>query len=383
MVAMRLKLGFVLWNGQIGGAERHTVALANSIERLGLADTHVIFVGRSQPVLDAMARDGYRVEASELGLGRGRTLAVQPRRAVDLLQRLGVDALFVPVVGFGSAGLRMAGFTGALIGVEHGDMMNVDGVSWIRRRVHAATLPVLAPSFDGFVAVSDVMARRARDVLGAQVFMATVPNGVDTARYVPRERGGDRPVLRIGVAARLVRGKGVREAILAMSPRIAGRAVSLRVAGDGPMRGELERLARERGVQESVEFLGTVEDMPAFWQSCDLAMHVTNGFTESFCLAVAEAQASGIPVIASRSGALPSIVADGETGAIVEPGDIRAARLAITEYAANEQLRTCHGASARARALRLFSLERAAHGYVEVACDVLARRFGHTLATQC
>ena len=148
----------------------------------------------------------------------------------------------------------------------------------------------------------------------------------------------------------------------------------LRVAGDGPMRSELEDLARSRGVLAGVEFMGMVSDMPAFWRGCDIAVHAANGWQESFCLAVAEAQACGLPAVVSRAGALPSVVADGQTGIVVEPGDIDGLRRAIALYAGDEQLRVAVGAAARSRACRMFSLDRAARDYVGVACDLLDHR---------
>ena len=169
-------------------------------------------------------------------------------------------------------------------------------------------------------------------------------------------------------------GKGVREAILALHPCVGARAIRLRIAGDGPMRPELEELARSRGVLAAIEFMGMVSDMPSFWRGCDLAVHAANGWQESFCLAVAEAQASGLPAVVSRSGALPSVVVDGQTGIIVEPGDIDGLRQAIALYAGDEHKRARDGAAARAHACRLFGLDRAARNYVAVACDVLVRR---------
>lgn len=371
-----LRIGFMLWNGRVGGAERHTVGLASTIARLGMADAHVVFVDSAQPVLGAMAAEGYSVPVSELCLGRGRNLLLHSRQVGLHLRRLCADVIFAPVGGFAPLALRESGFAGVLVGVEHGAMMNRRIIPLRRRWLQSGSMLLTASSYDGYVAVSDVMAEHVRRGLGSEVLVATIPNGIDIAKYAPDGLSADADTLRIGVASRLVWGKGVREAILAVRPRIGGRVVKLRVAGDGPLRSELQQLACRRGIAANVEFLGMVRDMPTFWRGCDVAVHATNGVNESFCLAVVEAQASGLPAVVSRAGALPSVVVDGQTGTVVEPGDVDGLWQAICRYASDESLRVSHGVAAREHACRLFSLERVASEYVTVACDLVERRCG-------
>jgi len=369
-----LTIAFILWSGAVGGAERHTVALASAIEQAELAHSHVVFVDRGQPVLSELEAEGYPVGATEMALGRGRRILRHPRRVAEALEDTAADVVFGPVAGFAALALRMGGYAGTLIGVEHGAMLNRGGLQPVKRVVHDCSLAVAEPLFDGFVAVSDVMADEVRRTLGPHVPVYTVPNGVDTTRYTPTAQGRARGVLRIGVAARLVPGKGVREAILAMKPEDAGR-IELCVAGDGPQRAELERLARDRGVAACVRFLGQVGDMAGFWQSCDVGVHAANGLRESFCLSVVEAQACGLPVIVSDTGALRSVIEDGVTGLVVQPGDVPGLRQAVLGYADDDGLRKRHGTAARERVSREFSLDRVARDYAYVACEVVDGRY--------
>lgn len=368
-----LAIAFVLWSGAVGGAQRHTVALASTIEQAGLARAHVAFVDRGQPVLGRLASEGYPVAATELALGRGRHVLLHPRLLAKALDHVGADVVFGPVAGLTALAVRAGGYAGTLIGVEHGAMLNRDALPPVKRLVHTGSLVAVRPLFDAFVAVSDMMAEEVHRTLGTRVAVYTVPNGVDTTRFTPRAQRRHRDIFRLGVAARLVAGKGVREAILAMKPEDAGE-IELCIAGDGPQRAELERLARDRDLAACVRFLGEVADMRAFWQSCDVAVHAANGLRESFCLSVAEAQACGLPAIVSNAGALPSVVTHGVTGIVVRPGDIPELRAALTRYAADRTLRKRHGAAARERACREFSLHRVAGDYVAVACEVASRR---------
>src|SRR5262249_12702678 len=93
---------------------------------------------------------------------------------------------------------------------------------------------------------------------------------------------------------------------------------------------------------------------------------------EAFGLTIAEAMAAGCPMIGSRVGAIPELVADGETGFLVAPGDSQAIATALERLADDTQLRQRLGAEARARAEREFDLDRAAREHLEW-CVLTAR----------
>ena len=78
---------------------------------------------------------------------------------------------------------------------------------------------------------------------------------------------------------------------------------------------------------------------------------------EPFGIPVIEAMAAGLPVVATRGGALPEIVVDGETGFLVERGDVQGLRAAITRLLLNPSLRAKMGAAGRQRVKKLFTWE--------------------------
>lgn len=92
------------------------------------------------------------------------------------------------------------------------------------------------------------------------------------------------------------------------------------MVGDGPDRDAAEDEARQRGVEDSVSFLGKIDNIAPLLAGADLFLLPSQ--TESFGLAALEALASGVPVVGTRAGGLPEVVRDGETGALREVGDV-------------------------------------------------------------
>jgi glycosyltransferase involved in cell wall biosynthesis len=116
------------------------------------------------------------------------------------------------------------------------------------------------------------------------------------------------------------------------------------LAGDGPERKRLERMADEYGVQDRVTFLGTTGNAEVLGWLRRADAFVYNTQWESFSFQVLEALASGIPVITTRVGSLPELVEDGVEGVLCEPDDLQAFIQAVesitTERAQWENRRT-------------------------------------------
>jgi glycosyltransferase involved in cell wall biosynthesis len=99
------------------------------------------------------------------------------------------------------------------------------------------------------------------------------------------------------------------------------------LVGDGPARGEIERLMAPFG--ERVRFAGTVPhaDLPALYAASDL--YLWPAINEAYGMAFLEAQASGLPVVAGRTGGVPAVVAEGVTGLLTPIGDATAFAAAV------------------------------------------------------
>lgn len=156
--------------------------------------------------------------------------------------------------------------------------------------------------------------------------------GVDLSVFSVGEHQAPRKPLVVGYSGRLEKYKGVDVLIKAVAE---ATDTVLLVAGDGPEAEALRALVTALGIAGRVTFLGHLgSDLPAFYRGLDVLVVPslpTKGWLEQFGRVVIEAMASGVPVIASQSGALPDVV--GSAGLLVEPGSPEAISLALSSVA--------------------------------------------------
>jgi glycosyltransferase involved in cell wall biosynthesis len=140
------------------------------------------------------------------------------------------------------------------------------------------------------------------------------------------------------VLSRLSVEKGLDELVRAWHPDLG----VLRLVGDGPLRPEIERLAEGHGVR--VEPPAAPAEVPSLIAGAR-ALLLPSACYEGQPRVALEAYSAGVPVVASRLGALPELVHDGETGLTVARGDLSGWRAAVTSLATDEtSLRLGRGA---------------------------------------
>lgn len=177
-------------------------------------------------------------------------------------------------------------------------------------------------------------------VLGAPATKLTlIPNGIDPVPipFHPRPAPpGGRTLLSIG---RLVPFKGLEHLLAALAqPALRGTDLRLQIVGDGPLRERLRTQATELGLVDRVHFLGarTRDEVQALLATADLyvapAVIDAEGNTETQGVALLEAMASGLPVIASAVGGIPETLGEA-AAALVPPGDPAALAQAIARWA--------------------------------------------------
>lgn len=222
---------------------------------------------------------------------------------------------------------------------------------------------VVAPSRAGALAVAPSLAHSGR--------LHVVPNGVSDAFFTARG-SGLRAALRIpdqtplaGIVGRLDPHKGHEVLLRAFAGPAVPPDAHLAVVGAEALAGSLPRvrgfedrlraLAAELGLAGRVHFLGHRDDVAGVLTQLD-AVAVPSTAPESAPRAIAEAQAAGRAVVASRIGGVPELVEHGTTGLLVPPGDPAALAAALGSVLRDGALRGRLGAAANAHARERYAL---------------------------
>jgi glycosyltransferase involved in cell wall biosynthesis len=179
-----------------------------------------------------------------------------------------------------------------------------------------------------------------------------VPLGIDAERFSAASPAlpAHRPI--VGTVGRLAPQKG--QATFVEAAKLIPEAQFVLV-GDGELRKTLEALA-----SENVHFTGSRDDVPELLAS--FAVYAQPSVYEGLCLAVVEAQAAGVPVVATPVGGMRDTVVDGETGLVVPVGDAQALASAIRRLLEDRALADRLAAKARDRVGRSYTERRMIDG---------------------
>ncbi|WP_186175919.1 glycosyltransferase [Vibrio jasicida] len=245
------------------------------------------------------------------------------------LKQLHADVVHTHHIGpllYGGIAARLHGVK-ALIHTEH-DAWHLNNRK--AARLQTTLLKLLRPQV---VADADFVAEQIINNLGYER-VKTIHNGIDCEKF--KDGNGllakqtfslptDKFI--IGTAGRLEAVKGQEILIKAFSQLPENTHLAL--AGCGSQRDLLEAQVRTLGLEERVTFLGLVNDMPSFYQSLDV--FCLPSLQEGFPLSTLEAQACGVPCVASNVGAVKETLCP-HTSALVEPNRVPMLTEALTNY---------------------------------------------------
>ena len=210
--------------------------------------------------------------------------------------------------------------------------------------------------------------RRAAEAL---MTLVGLPSGSMRVIYTGVERSEAEPAPRppgdlvVGCLGRFVPEKGL-DVLLRALPRLDG--VTAVLVGDGPERASLETLAEELGVADRVLFPGWL-DRPAS-QLGALDVLVSPSHSEALPLAVIEGMLAGLPVVATNVGSVSEAVVEGETGLLVDPGDVAGLAAAIRRLRDDPELRAGLGSRGRELAASRFTPEAMARAFESLYREV-------------
>lgn len=226
--------------------------------------------------------------------------------------------------------------------------------------------------FDALIAVSEAV----RGSLIKNYFLNpqkvfTVYNGVDAQLFEPPKPHtlSPKPQKAILYLGRLDKDKGLTTLLEAVSnfqfsifidsKNRRLRTFQLLIVGDGPEFDHLNNQSKELGLTDVVEFVGQVpyEETPKYYQSTDVFVLPSEAL-EGLPMSVVEAMAAGLPVVASKVGGIPEAITDGETGLLVEPGNVQELSDALLRLLTDDESRSKMGQRAQEVAREKFSQEK-------------------------
>jgi len=351
---------FVNTDLRVGGQERVLVEVLRGLDR-----------ARVRPVVACLKEEGAlapQVRALDVPL-HARLLAgkwdvrVLPR-LVALVRRERIAV--VVTVGCGDKMFwgRLAGWLGGAKGLvcEIHKTRDASG-----RRVIEPLNRLLAPMTDRFVAVAQGAADYLAEHEGvARAKIAVIRNGVDVDRFDGAGRAAMRATLGLAddevalLHVAVLRPEKGHAVVLRALRRVVDSAprVRLLLVGDGPERASIERDVAALGLGRHVALLGQRDDVERLLAAGDVALLSSFDRVETFPMALLEAMASGLPVVATRVGSVAEMVDEGESGLLVPPGDDAAFAAALLRLSLDGMLRRRMGVRARDRVRADFTRQR-------------------------
>ena len=309
---------------------------------------------------DALSAQGYRFALLKQRFG----LDPSPIRAVQRLIRDHKLNL-----------IETHGYKGHLIGYA---LSRFAGVPWVavahgwtsenwKIAVYNALERFLLKRADAAVAVSPPLHETLLALRGEQG-THLVFNAIELQE--PTSRVPDPQTLTLGVIGRFSPEKG-QDVMIAALPQVLEQNphVRLKIIGDGQERSALEGQAAQLGIEQHVEFTGWRSDMPEQYYSLDAL--VLSSRSEGLPFAVLEAMSYGVPVIATRVGAIDAVLTPDATGWIVEPGDEAALARGINTALADLQRLQAVGMAGRRSLHPKFSPDQRAAAMRQIYTEVL------------
>lgn len=205
-----------------------------------------------------------------------------------------------------------------------------------RRHFARLRTALMCGPITGMIAISDFIRRRLELVGVPASRIRVIHNGVDTSCFRPnqsarqsirQDMGAVEGTIVLLFAAVFLAWKRPGVAIQTCAELVArGVDVQLWMAGDGPLRPDLEREAKRLSVDSNIRWLGHQKEPQKWMAAADLFLHTAIG--EAFGNVLVEAMACGLPVFATNSGAAPEIVQEGRSGRLISPGPREASQVA-------------------------------------------------------
>lgn len=336
-------------------------------------------------VLEAEARApefeeklGPLIAQHEKNYGKSFKAAIRARNAwhfAPILRRLGVTHVHVHFANRATHSalfLKRLGFTFSFTAHAQDFMVDLGSDELLAEMVREAEFTVCVSDYS-----RELLCRTCP---GHEAKVVRIYNGIELDDFptAQPENGGPLRLVSIG---RLIEFKGFHHLVsTAALLKSRGLDVEARIIGEGPWRGELEPQIEGAGLEDSVKLLGVRSQQQIKHELAAAHAFVlpsivdSKGASDILPTVITEAMACRLPVVSTKLAGIPEMVADGETGLLVEPGDDHALADALAKLAGDPALRKRMGEAGRLRAEKLFALHVTA-GELAGKFSVLGSRF--------
>jgi glycosyltransferase involved in cell wall biosynthesis len=351
-----MRIAQIVASLEVGGLERLAVDLAFEQKAAGHSPV-IICVALRGPLAAEAERKGIPVFVIRKKLGFSpRALWILSR----LLRRLRVDLVHThnaPIHHYGALAAHLAGIR-AVVNTQHGiGSLRVDrGLS----RIFHLTMPLTR-------SVVFVSEETRREYISRRAIperkTSTIRNGIPLSRFSEfRAQPGSRyPKVVFGTVGRLVPAKDHIGLICAFAlVKLQLPAAELRIAGEGPLRQEIEARVQSLGLSDAVHLRGEILDVPRFL--ADLDVFVLSSVTEAMPIAILEAMAVGLPVVSTRVGGIAEVAPDKEVAEYCSPSDPHGLAEALLYVAKPDRMRSMGSLAAR-HATATLGLQRTWRAY--------------------
>ncbi len=371
---MPVKVLQLISSGGYYGAENMLLNLATSQEKAGCRNNLLLFHNLHQPNMEfyeRAQRSGLNVKTVRC---KGRADWHTVREIQKCMREDSVDLIHTHGYKADLYGYLAARSTGKPLVATCHNWVGGTTVLEIYNRLDRFVLK----RFNAIAAVSETVANRMR-VLGISPDkIKAIANGLHVEEFegcppaaLPLRQDRDRKV--IGIVARLDLQKGFEYLLRAVRDlRKMFPGVVLVIVGEGPDRTAIEGMVQEYGLQSNVVLAGQRNDMPGVYAAMDI--FVLPSLNEGLPMTLLEAMASSRPVVATRVGAIPNVIADGENGFLVGPRDSAGLKNAISRLLANPDMGQRLGTHAHDWVKQHYTAAAMAQKYRELYEEVLEGR---------
>jgi glycosyltransferase involved in cell wall biosynthesis len=376
----RVKVLQLISSGGYYGAENMLLNLCASQQKAGCENSLMLFYNVHAPNVEFYERARRRGLSVRMVHCQGRADWRAVRQIEECIQEDGIELLHTHGYKADLYGYVAARRSGKPIVATCHNWVGGTAALGIYNHLDRMALK----RFQGLAAVSDAVAQRLLDSGVAAKKIRTIANGIDVG---PFEHALPSPALNfdgskvIGMVARLDLQKGF-EYLLRAARELCGTFPALKVVivGEGPDRQAIENMIQRFGLESNVILAGQHSDMPAVYAAMDI--FVLPSLNEGLPMTILEAMAASKPVIATRVGAIPSVIKDGETGLLVNPEDVNGLRNALARLLTDSNLCRRIGAAGHDWVSHNYTSEAMALKYRQMYDEVLGIPASATVPTR-